>query len=250
VSRVIKSALSGHVVRFTGHSAETRAADLRLLQDGQAESAPVSSPEEDAVRVLQEVLMRSERETELLQRELEEAVSRFENQEAEAFERGRREGLQQSDEESTLRLNLLRQALETANANFAGNAAQVETLALQIASAALSRILGDCAERESMMQQLIAYQIERFAQERPTCLRVSRADFRDATILAQIAGDFPELELIADRKLAPGECLLGLELGEVDIGLTGQAQRMEAFFRSLVAERETSAPHGNPGQPV
>lgn len=143
--------------------------------------------------------------------------------------------------------DLLARTMQAATVSFAENIAQVELLALQLAKAALGRVIGDTDSRHVLLQQLIAFQIERFSQDQPTCLRVAQADFPDAAALARIASDWPDLNLTIDSKLAPGECLISLELGEVEIGLPGQAERMGAYFTSLIAEREAPVPAASAG---
>lgn len=207
-----------------------------------AQPAPAQASVDDtALKAAKARLAQLEMEVEKQERQLEELTARSEALQAEAFEKGRLEGLRKSDESAGKRLTMLEQALQAVSNQQVQSHAQTEIVALQIAKAALGRMIGDPAQREGLLQQLIRHQIDHFAASKPSVLRVSPEDFPDASAFAEISAKWPDLSVVREKALKAGECQLTLELGEVEIGLPGQVARMSAFFDQLT-EEQTVAP--------
>lgn len=242
MSRILKSGKGGpgqSVQPFATRPPSPAAASVpqEPARNDSARPAPTqpSSPGADANgatqqghAALQAKLRQAEQEAERLGKELEDLSARTETLQNEAFEKGRKEGLQQSGEDSSQRLALLEKGLAAAVRESERKSAEAETLALQVAKVALTRILGDEAHFAQLLPQAIRHQLDRFRNSKPMAVRVSRADFPDADAVAALAAEFPQLRVSVEKDFGPGTCQLSLELGEVEIGLPGQVERLGA----------------------
>src|SRR5690606_5299944 len=109
--------------------------------------------------------------------------------------------------------------------------------ALQLAQAALGRMIGDPAQRSALMADSIAYHLRRVRRDFVLAIRVSAEDFA-APELAALLEACPSIALETDSALASGECSASLRLGTLDLGLPGQWQRLCELFESLAEEEQ------------
>jgi flagellar biosynthesis/type III secretory pathway protein FliH len=242
VTRVIKadsSQRSGKVLRFDGQPS------ARAVESAPSEAdTPSEDPARKAGRLPrsastladQDRIARLELEAKTLAQQLDELMARSETLQAQAHEQGRAEGARQTGEDTARREALLRRALAECVAAFTTKTGEVEALALQLARSALHRIAGLEEVGCDLLCQTIRHQVARFASDRPATLRVARADFPTLAEDPAWEDEWPQLRIVADRKLVAGDCKLSLELGEVDIGLGGQLERLGDYFDGLAAE--------------
>lgn len=212
-----------------------------------APSAPHPGPEtgpsthqqdvhERALAELQEKLAKAEGETRALEQELEQLATRTEALQTEAYERGRKEGAAETSEEAVERRESLVAAISAASADFAARSAEVELLALSLAKAALVNICGQEDVRGELLRHTIRHQNRRFADEATGRVRLSPSDIGSKADAEALASEFPELDIVADQRLSPGDCHISLALGEADIGITGQIERLASYFDELAKD--------------
>lgn len=168
-----------------------------------------------------------------LERTREEADQREES----AFERGLREGREEAADHSEQRLTLLAEALEALRQDHSARMAQMELLALQLAQAALGRIIGDPALRPTLIADTMAFHLDRIRRDLVLSIRVSAVDFPANERWDALTQDYPDISLERDGTLASGACMAKLKLGVLDLGLDGQWQRLCELFESF-AEAE------------
>lgn len=249
---VLKSAATGPVEAaqpFTGQTVPTSARQpvesatseslVAKRQQKMWDSAP-SSIELAKIAELQEQIQQ-------LKKKLAEQSSNQAKYEEEAFEKGKQAGVGENENGANKRLEALTEALERATKEFAGKKGEVEVLSLQLAQAALEKLIAPDFIDSSFLKGSIAYQLERFAEQNPTKLRVSPIDFPDTAILDDLVAGKPGLALALDPTLKAGDCRIALELGEVDIGLPGQLGRLREMFE---AWSESYAVHCAKRQPA
>lgn len=99
-----------------------------------------------------------------------------------------------------------------------------EVLAVEIAYAAVARLLGDKAADRSLMQELCRTVVREFGHP-PATLRVSD---QDLALLDPAQLDIP---VEADRRLAPGQCVIDTARGQFESGLD---VRLEAIKQALL----------------
>jgi flagellar biosynthesis/type III secretory pathway protein FliH len=124
------------------------------------------------------------------------------------------------DSEDALRR--LADALQTAVRRHAEDA---ETLAVEVAFAAVVRLLGEKATERSLMTELCRTVVREFGHP-PATLRVSDSDL-PLLETAQL-----EIPVEADRRLAPGQCVVDTARGQFESGLD---VRLEAIKQSLLS---------------
>lgn len=187
--------------------------------------AVTPAPDPDAERLLS-----LQQQVTDLEKRLADKTARMQTREAEAHEKGRQEGLSQSEQFARERLEALEAALGSASATFAAVSGIAEVLALNLADAAIGKLLGPRADTGTFVPDSIKYQLDRFAGQHPVGLRVSPLDFPGTGDLEALTVLHPGITLVADPALGAGECRIALELGEVDIGLPGQLERLRESF--------------------
>jgi flagellar biosynthesis/type III secretory pathway protein FliH len=126
------------------------------------------------------------------------------------------------------RLSDLGQGLQAA---ISRNAADCEELAVEVAYAALVRVLGDAARERSLIPDLCRTIVREYGHPSAT-LRVSDADL---PLLAGVALGVP---VEADRRLAPGEAVIDTARGQFECGLDVRlATIAESLSGTLAAHR-------------
>lgn len=108
----------------------------------------------------------------------------------------------------------------------AGLEARMEPLLVEVAYAAVTRMLGTAAGDGELIERLCRQALAEFRQ-RPVVLRVSPRD-RDA--VAGLAGD-ADIRIEPDALLGPGQCRLETHKGLYDTGLEA---RLEALAQALL----------------
>jgi type III secretion protein L len=111
--------------------------------------------------------------------------------------------------------------------------ADCELLALQLARVALARILGERESYTDLVSAALGRQLAQLKRDLAVGARVSPLDFADPQSLAALAEAHAGIAVITDPDLAAGECVLDLKLGELDLGIPGQWQRLTGYFDEL-----------------
>ncbi|HTD29841.1 MAG TPA: FliH/SctL family protein, partial [Xanthomonadaceae bacterium] len=119
----------------------------------------------------------------------------------------------------------LRKAASSLQQAVAKYAEDAELLAVEVAFASVTRLLGDKSADRSLMGELCQRIVHEYGHP-PATLRVSEADM---PLLASIELGIP---VEADRRLAPGQCVIDTARGQFESGLD---VRLEALRRTLLA---------------
>jgi flagellar biosynthesis/type III secretory pathway protein FliH len=175
---------------------------------------------------------------EALEEQLRTQHERAKRQERDAFERGYKEGAEQAARELKQQwdnqVDAVARATRTAQDAFEARLATLETLALDLAEAALGRVLGDAARHAELLAQTIAHHL-RGMERNVVRLLVSGHDFPSQEALDLLA-NLPErvrnsIEVRTD--LPAGTCQVDLALGHVDLGLPSQRGRLSRTLGAL-----------------
>jgi flagellar biosynthesis/type III secretory pathway protein FliH len=104
-------------------------------------------------------------------------------------------------------------------------AIEAETLSVEVAYAALIRVLGEKSADRSLLPELCRTIVREYGHP-PATLRVSDVDF---PLFESTEFDIP---LEADRRLLPGQCVIDTARGQFESGLD---IRLDALTKSLLA---------------
>ena len=220
---------SGHTA---GHDAILR--PVRTLSSKEALEArlpdvrPVADPQlaflESQISELTSELVR-------LQTEREASI-------AAAYEEGRSSALAALEHDEAAALDLLKGRLETACEAFEVSLVGAQRLAVALAQAAVSKILGAMPESRAAVEAILRMQLARLRPETVIAVTVSAADFSDADALDKLrtALAVPHLVIERDARMARGDCQIALRLGQIEAGLETQRNNLVSFCEALAAE--------------
>lgn len=223
MSPVIKSADAG---------ASHRVRPLRLQPNaGLAPVAPVdaerlrlSTDLEQAIALIQA----RDVEIERLQGEVERAAR---DGEAE----GRAAGLRAATDRQDERLGLLQAGIGKAVELVSAELASLERLAPLLASEGLERLIGDAGHRGDLLRALIAENVGRLDADSIVRVEISAADFPDPAPLAEIVSSASQqrVEVRQAPDLKSGDCRIRLVLGELEVGINQQWDRLSQLYQEL-----------------
>jgi flagellar assembly protein FliH len=157
-----------------------------------------------------------------------------------AWEAGLAEGLikgeARAQEDHGAREMALRTAMESAVGALRAKLDAVEAVSVDIALAALERILGQPDGYASLVAQTAKHHVAQLAAGSVLAIEVSRDDFPDDDRLGQFAwpgeqGGGSEVRVSARTRLRPGQCRIRLNLGALDAGLDSQLARIREALR-------------------
>lgn len=190
--------------------------------------------EERAAMMAQLASLRTERDlcakrVKALEAEMIDAVR---DAQAAGLDLGRAEAASRADEA----VQHLQQSLVGGLARLAADEASLETLAVEIARAALAKVLAEPADPARLVEAAIRRQLAHLNTEMLIRVEVAGADFPDPERLAQLAKEVGggRVQVLANRALPSGDCRLKLTLGEVEIGLPQQWRRLTAVLDRYV----------------
>lgn len=126
-------------------------------------------------------------------------------------------------------------ALDAARAAWDERLAELDTLAVMIARAALGRMFEAPADMADLVARAITQRIAALRADTIVAIHVSAADFAGeeaCTALAWQAG-VAAATIAADPALKAGECRIDLQLGHVDCGIAVQWRELDAFLAGL-----------------
>ncbi len=157
------------------------------------------------------------------------------------FERGlqlgREQGRKIAQEKLDHRLQVLRDAMETALSAFDVSLVEhSQQLAVRMTQVALANLFGDVTSYASLVAQSIAHHLRATAHDAVLSIDVSAQDFPDDKQLRNLLAEYvrtPGCSITARPELEPGACLIGLTLGTSDISLSTQHGKLAATLDNL-----------------
>lgn len=172
-------------------------------------------------------LARLQGQVEALEAALEEAKTVRETAVELALEKGREEGRRAADEFGAERLEALRDELAKASRDCLSQLNEKSDLAIEIARAAIHKILGEASPRGALAEEIVRNAIAQIAGGTVVAVRVSSEDFASDEELAALGNELGAVRIIRDDDLRGGGCGLDLTLGTVDASLGVQLAALD-----------------------
>lgn len=198
--------------------------DFAALRDQAAriERAPVPvdpvEAERDALRA----------ELARIQRELGEADERADKAVLEAHAKGLREGQAESETRESDRIELLREALAAAAADFGARLDLLDGLAPRLVRAALGKLFDDPDRWSEMAEAMLARQLARLRRSSIVELRISPEDF------AEVPDSLPAgVQVVRDPELGTGACSIRCRLGQIDLDVRAHWAALDALLETI-----------------
>lgn len=204
----------------------------RTADASPAKPAKVSRPSSDAGPEMARL------RTELADREEQLAAARADI--SRAYERGlaegRAAGKAAAEQDEALRTEVLAAGLAAAADEFKVSLVEVERLAATLAIGCLDKLFADISDHGPVVRELLARVLRETENQTVIKVAVSAHDFADGPALeaARAQLGLSQIELRSD--LGPGECRVGLSLGELDAGLGQQWGVLRAWLQGLTRE--------------
>jgi flagellar biosynthesis/type III secretory pathway protein FliH len=197
--------------------------------------APLSAQDEE-----REGLMRQIETLEEALRQREGAMAALRDDAVRQFsageENGRAAGLAEAQDRQAERLQLLESAITETRAELTETLASCQRLAGLLAQDCLDKILGAAADREILVERIIAEQVGKIDKAMILAVEVSQADFPASEIAALGARlGLPEQSIVMRNDLSPGACEMVLRLGRMNIGLNQQWGALRAVLDDMAA---------------
>lgn len=157
---------------------------------------------------------------------------------AAAYEEGRSSALAALERDEAAARDLLKGRLETVCEAFEVSLGGTQRLAVALAQAAVSKILGELPQGGAAVEAILRVQIARLRPETVIAVTVSAADFTEADALDKLrtALAVPHLVIERDPRMARGDCRIALRLGQIEAGLATQWNNLVSFCETLAAE--------------
>lgn len=115
---------------------------------------------------------------------------------------------------------------------------RVEAEVVHLALAVARKILQREAELDpTLLSALVRIALDRMQSGTSVRVRVVPEEAERWRQLATGAGSAPRWEAIADRSLAPGDCVVETEMGKANFGFEAQLRDIEQSFAQLLAHR-------------
>ncbi|MGF6637617.1 FliH/SctL family protein [Paraburkholderia sp. MM6662-R1] len=172
-----------------------------------------------------------------------EQIRDFEERERAAYQRGIEEGIEKGVARVKLdhvqRIEALVAGIDAALAALRDRLQAVESLALDVAQAALRKTLGDTTACAALVVQTARHHLAQIAAGSAIGVRVSAQDFPDADALRDAFATLTRdtaLTVDADPQLAAGACLIDLTLGRLDVSLPRQLSHFNRTLDELRAD--------------
>lgn len=128
----------------------------------------------------------------------------------------------------------LQQMTSSLQASLDACAADAEMLAIEVAFASVTRLLGEKSADRSLMRDLCRSIVYEYGHP-PATLRVSEADM---PLLESVELGIP---VEADRRLAPGQCVIDTARGQFDSGLDVRLDALRKTLLTTIAEHRGHA---------
>lgn len=114
------------------------------------------------------------------------------------------------------------------------HAEKAETLAVEVAFASVTRLLGEKSADRSLMLELCRAVIREYGHP-PATLRLSEAD------LSLLEPNQLDIPVEVDRRLAPGQCVIDTARGQFETGLDIRLAALSKALLSAIAEHRGPA---------
>lgn len=158
---------------------------------------------------------------------MQAAQDRHEAECAEAREHGLKEGFAAATTREQERIDILKGAVSEALATLERKIDSERDLAIDIARAALDRIVADPSLYRGLVTETARRNAAGLQRSSIVGLRVSVADFPDADALAALPPLGNHVKVEADPSLEPGACIFDLSLGSLDASIPRQLAAIE-----------------------
>lgn len=157
-------------------------------------------------------------------------------------EQGRRDAIEQRQQDDEQRLKALQHGLAQASAEWREQLLLLERLAPLLARSALAKLFHGCDDYSELVARSIALQLEALGREAIVSIHVSARDFPEAESLSSLrAGSRAGgSDIVTDAELAAGECRLKLRMGHLDIGIPSQWRELSALLDEAAFEGVTA----------
>lgn len=145
---------------------------------------------------------------------------------------GRTEGRALADTRHAEQLARLSASAGAAETAFATQLASIERLAAGFAGEALARITGDPERHADLVASAVAQELKGVAASTVVAVEVSKLDFPNADALAEITrrSGLGVSVVEAVGSVSSGGCRIRLKLGEVDLSLHSQTERLRRIL--------------------
>lgn len=155
---------------------------------------------------------------------------------AEAREKGRQDALAAFKRDDARLSAQLAEALEACQRGFDRKLEELNRASLLICENALGRILERPSEFAALLASAIRIQLADLQSGTILGLRVSASDFPDTSALQALSAKvgLGQQPVTADNMLAPGECVVDVRLGQIEISLPRYWDALKARFASLI----------------
>ena len=192
------------------------------------ESKPAPAPEDPELLALKAENKRLSEALQTLRTETEEAISA-------AREEGRSQALAEFQRDETASLDLLGRHLEDACSTIRSRVESWEAVSLAIAQTALSKVVYAPERYEEILAGMIRHLVDQVRRDSLLQVRVSPADFPDASAVEALGAEIEggDLKIIRDDAVNRGGCVLSLRIGEVESSLDYQWNRLVTLFEAL-----------------
>lgn len=162
-----------------------------------------------------------------LETKLDDMQARQREECAEAFERGRTEGLALAESREAERLVLLNDSLGNFVREVSDRIDRDRDLAIDIARAAIARVVANPELYHGLVTETARRNAANLLQSTLIRLRVSPTDFPDTEALAMLPALGAHVGVEADPALDAGACIFDLSLGSLDASIPRQFVAIE-----------------------
>ncbi len=201
------------------------ARSARLLDESKGAAEQQSDIESGALLAAERAELQGR--IEALEEMLEEARLVRETAVEAALEQGREEGRRAADELGAERLEALRDALMEASQDCLAQLRGKDELAIEIARAAIHRILGEASPRALLAEEIVRNALAQVVGGTVVSARVSAQDFPSDEDVAALARELGAVQIVRDDALPSGGCELELTLGTIDASLDVQLTSLD-----------------------
>lgn len=215
------------LIRRSSEQART-ASTFRSARGAAAGAPTTTTPAHVDPRDAQITALRAERDA--LAQQLAGLNDAVDEARAAAFGDGRETGRYEAESLEAERLEQLKVALREARSRFDDQLADDQDLGIEIALAALRRVMGDPAHYCDLVIATARHHAAALERTTVIQLAVSPVDFTDEAALAPLRAALGQIPIEIDPDLPAGGCRFDLTLGQLDAQVPAQANKLEALL--------------------
>lgn len=153
---------------------------------------------------------------------------------AEAREEGRKEGLEERDEAAAKKLALIEAGLTEAIAGWTQRLEAMNALSVQVASTVIQKMTGNPDWRGDFLAHAIAVRLAALDASTVIAVKLSPADISAEEITALNADS--KIVIEASNELEAGQCIIALQMGEIELGPAVQWRRAAKLLDALAGD--------------